>query len=153
MNNKQGEAWKVWEQPESETRSLVAFKGAEAARRQGDEAFERFHMALLEARHERKAELNRETVLQVASDAGLDTDRFSRDLDSVDITGSLARDYGEAVGRGVFGTPTLFFGQDEGAYLRMMPASRGDEAVRAFDTLRQVIALDLNVKEIKRPQR
>ncbi len=150
--NSREEGWQIWEQSEESAPSLAAFKGAEAARRQGTEAFDRFHHLLLEARHERKRDLNRETVLWVAERADLDLERFQRDLDAPDITDRLMTDYLEARERGVFGTPTIFFG-DSGGYLRMMPASRGEDAVRMFDSLRQLIGGDLNVQEIKRPEK
>ncbi len=153
VNSKHGDEWKVWDQSEEVATSLVAFKAAEAARRQGEESFDRFHHALLEARHERKEGLDREGVMRVAERAGLDAEQLARDLDAPDILSSLASDHEEAVARGVFGTPTFYFGEDAGAYLKMMPASRGEEAARAFDTLRQVVAGNLNIAEIKRPSR
>ena len=50
-NNKQGEDWRIWEQPDDyPSRGLPAFRAAEAARLQGEEAYERMHFALLEGR-------------------------------------------------------------------------------------------------------
>lgn len=151
VNSKHGGEWKVWDQSEEDAPSLVAFKAAEAARRQGEDAFDRLHHALLAARHERREQLDRQGVLRVAREAGLDTARLAEDMNAPDILASLARDHEEAVSKRVFGTPTIYFGEDAGAYLKMMPASRGEEAARAFDTFREVVAGDLNVLEIKRP--
>lgn len=152
VNSKEGEDWHVWDQPEEATRSLAAFKGAEAARRQGAAAFERFHHALLEARHKRDQPLTRETVEDAASDSGLDIERFRQAMAAADILASLARDHQEAVGRHVFGTPTIFFAEGTGAYLKMKPASSGPEALRVYETFRQLVAVDLNIGEIKRPR-
>ena len=55
VNNKE-EGWTVWEAPEGEpVRGRLAFKAAEAARRQ--DAFDRLHMPLLEARHIHRQDL------------------------------------------------------------------------------------------------
>lgn len=151
MNSRRGKDWKVWDQAEDKTRSLAAFKGAEAARRQGTEAFEAFHYGLLKARHEDGSSLDRESVARVAESAGLDAARFREDLDSADILRALAEDHEGAVARGVFGTPTIFFGEGQGAYLKMRPASAGADAVRTFEWFRHIVSQDANIHEIKRP--
>jgi hypothetical protein len=44
-NNEQGPQWKIWEQPEDcPSRGLRAFWAAEAAQRQGEAVFDRFHL-------------------------------------------------------------------------------------------------------------
>lgn len=153
VNTEDPDGPKVWEKQEEEATSLVAFKAAEAARRQAPERWERYHEALLLARHERKEQLDRPTVLRIAEGVGLDAARLERDMAAPDILDGLARDHGRAVSQGVFGMPTLLFGADRGAYLRMMPAYTGQEAARVFDTFRQIVAVDLNIQEIKRPKR
>ena len=53
VNNKKGSQWKIWEKiGDYPNRELRAFWAAEAARCQGEAAFDSFHMALLRARHE-----------------------------------------------------------------------------------------------------
>jgi len=150
INSKEGEDWKVWEQPESETRSLSAFKGAEAARRQGDDAFNRFHFELLSARHSQGEDLSPESVLNAAKQAGVDLNQFGLDLQDEGLLARLASDHQEAVGRKVFGTPTIYFG-DNGAYMKMRPATTGEDAVCFFETFRQIVSGDVNIGEIKRP--
>ncbi len=144
---------KVWEKQEEEATSLVAFKAAEAARRQAPERWERYHEALLVARHERNEQLDRPTVLRIADDVGLDAARLECDMAAPGIHEALACDHEKAASQGVFGTPTLLFGEGRGAYLRMMPANTGREAARVFDTFRQIVAGDLNIQEIKCPKR
>ena len=52
VNSVEGPEWKLWEQPaDYKSRGRGAFHGAIAARNQGDDAFERFHLALLKAKH------------------------------------------------------------------------------------------------------
>lgn len=151
-NQKYGSGWRAWDQPGAQTSpGLIAFAGAEAARRQGPEAFDAFHMALLVLRHEQTAELERATLVRAAREASLDLERFERDLDAPDILEPLARDHEGAMVRGVFGTPTIYFGEGRGAYLKMRPATKGADAARVFEGFRQVVSGELNIQEIKRP--
>ena len=67
VNSTQGPGWTVWEQPdEYKSRGLWAFRGGEAARLQGKELFERFHMGLLRARHVEKRDIANPEVLMIS---------------------------------------------------------------------------------------
>ena len=153
MNSQHGEDWKLWEQPESyPSRARLAWKGAEAARKQGNEAFERFNLALLTARHADGKELtDPETIFGAAQQAGLDLDKFKQDFESATLE-ALGPDYEE--GReeyGVFGTPTFLFEGAKPAYMRLRPLPPEDEM---FDVYQQVKAMMVdrpNIQEIKRP--
>lgn len=153
VNSTHGEDWKLWEQPESyPSRSRLAWKGAEAARKQGRDAFERFNVALLTARHADGRELtDQQTIFDAAAQAGLDREQFRRDFESADLT-ALGPDYEE--GReeyGVFGTPTFLFEGAKPAYLKLRPLPPDEEL---FDVYQQVKALMVerpNIQEIKRP--
>ena len=60
INSKNGDDWKVWEQPEivdGSDKTLLAHQAGLAAKRQGKDAFESFFMSLLRARHEDKKDL------------------------------------------------------------------------------------------------
>jgi predicted DsbA family dithiol-disulfide isomerase len=72
------EYWnRPWTTANSELRAFIA---AEAARRQGNEAFLRFHDALEGAVHVHLLELGEKSTLNsVALQAGLDMDRFLAD--------------------------------------------------------------------------
>ena len=107
-NSKEESDWKAWEQPDdAQVRGILPLRAGEAARRQGMEAFGRFHMALLTARHVDRRDINDlDVVLQVAEEVGLDTARFREDLADRSILDTIARDHKEAAEEhGVFGTP------------------------------------------------
>jgi predicted DsbA family dithiol-disulfide isomerase len=152
--NSKDDGWTLWDAPTSETvRGRLAFKAAEAARRQG--RFNDLHMPLLEARHRDRLDLDDETVIErVASDAGLDVERFVADLSAPGILDAVARDHREAVGEhGVFGTPTFLFANGASAYVRLAgPVDDGD-AVGVFDRLMSIAAGEPRILEIKRPRR
>jgi len=152
--NSREEGWTVWGAPAGErVRGRLAFKAAEAARRQ--DRFDAFHGALLGARHQHRLDIDDiDVVEQVAEDAGLEVGRFRRDIADPGILEALERDHLHAVGtHGVFGTPTFVFPNGASAYIRLAEAPSGTDAVHLFDSLLAIAADEPRVLEIKRPAR
>lgn len=152
--NSREDGWTVWHAPASErVQGRLAFMAAEAARRQG--RFGEFHMPLLEARHRDRLEIDRpEVVERVAVDAGLDLERFRKDIADPDILGALERDHLRATRKhGVFGTPTFLFPDGAAAYVRLAEAPEAAEAPRVFDRLLSTAAAEPSILEIKRPRK
>lgn len=150
--NSKDDGWTVWDAPGSEAvRGRLAFKGAEAARRQG--RFDAIHIPMLQARHRDRLDIDQlEIVERVAVDAGLDLEQFRKDLADPGILGSLARDHQQAVhDHGVFGTPTFVFADGASAYVRLAEAPDAAEASRVFDRLLSIVAGEPSILEIKRP--
>jgi predicted DsbA family dithiol-disulfide isomerase len=152
--NSREEGWTVWGAPAGErVRGRLAFKAAEAARRQ--DRFDAFHGALLGARHQHRLDIDDiDVVEQLAQDAGLEVDRFRHDIADPGILEALERDHVHAVGTyGVFGTPTFVFPNGASAYIRLAEAPSGADAVHLFDSLLAIAADEPRVLEIKRPAR
>jgi 2-hydroxychromene-2-carboxylate isomerase len=144
--------WTVWDAPITEkVRGRLAFKAAEAARRQ--DRFEGFHITLLHARHHDRLDIDDpEVVREVAEESGLDLERFRRDLADPAILQALGRDHQHAVAKhGVFGTPTFVFPNGASAYIRLAEAPGGADALRVFDSLLAVASDEPRILEIKRP--
>ncbi len=155
VNSIYGPEWKLWEQPDDvRSKGLWAFRAAEAARRQGPEAFERFHLALLAARHVDGQDLaEREVLLDTAREAGLDLPRFERDLADRSLLPRIGEDYERGVAEhGIWGTPTLVFNGQQAAYLKMRPAPPPDQAVKLFEELLDIVHDRPYIFEIKRPR-
>jgi predicted DsbA family dithiol-disulfide isomerase len=152
--NSKEEGWTAWNAPVAEkVRGRLPFKAAEAARRQGH--FDLFHSNLLAARHQTRLDIDDVKVIErVAEEAGLDLERFRRDLADASILDALARDHKHAVAaHGVFGTPTFVFSNGASAYIRLAEAPTGPGALQLFDSLLAVAADEPRVLEIKRPTR
>ncbi len=150
--NSREEGWTVWAANGTEpVRGRLAFKAAEAARRQG--RFDDLHPALLTARHRDRLDLDDVQVVErVAEQTGLDIQRFRNDIEDPNILDPLAHDHQEGVQRhGVFGTPTFVFADGGSAYVRLADPPEGADAVRIFDTLFAVAAREPRILEIKRP--
>jgi predicted DsbA family dithiol-disulfide isomerase len=140
--NSKEEGWTAWAAPAAEkVRGRLAFKAAEAARRQD--------------RHQARLDIDDpKVVAQVAEESGLELERFRRDLDDPAILDALALDHRHAVAaHGVFGTPTFVFPNGASAYIRLAEAPTGADALQLFDSLLAIAADEPGVLEIKRPMR
>ena len=155
VNTTQGPEWKLWEQPdEYKSKGLWAFRAAEAARLEGKEAFERFHIGLLRARHEEKWDISdRQIMIEVATRAGLNVERFRLGLANRSLLAKIGEDYTRGVKEhGVWGTPTLVFNGQQAAYLKLRPAPPAEESVKLFEELFDIVYGRPYVIEVKRPR-
>ena len=149
--NAKVEGFTIWGAADSEARGRLAFKAAEAARRQ--DAFDSFHMAVLQARHEQRADIDDLAVIeQLAEVSGLDLARFREDMDDPNIVSALERDHRAAVAEyGVFGTPTFVFGPGKAVYVRLSEPPDATDSVAVFDRVVSIAAEEPRILEIKRP--
>lgn len=152
VNSTHGEEWKVWDQPNTHlTKGFIGFRGAIAARRQSEEAFDKFHYAWFEARHGDK---RRASAHDVAQAIGLDMIQFERDFNDPALFQELAADHEEGVREyGVFGTPTFVFPNGEAAYFQIRAIPTRAETLPYWDEFKQIVADRPTFQEIKRPYR
>ena len=154
INSAEGPEWKLWEQPDSHrSRGRPAFQAAIAARMQGDDAFARFHLALLRLKHEEGKDHGRSATLRAAAEAaGLDLERFETDRADRAHLPLIGADYTEARERyGVFGTPTFVFPNGTASYLKTLPPPPKEEAVPFFEDFVRTVRDRPYITEIKRP--
>ena len=153
-NSQQGPQWKLWEQPEDySSRGLKAFWAAEAARHQGEAAFERFHIALLKARHEHNRDIaDIQTFTEAAESVGLDMAQFQKDLADRRLLSRLEQDHTFAVETlGIFGTPTLVLAEGQAVFLKLATPPPPEEAVYVFTEIHHLALRRRYIQEIKRP--
>ena len=147
--------WKVWDDDDpTQRRSLVAQIAAEAAKRQGDEAHAKFHLALLTARHggEGRVSLSDEdAILEVAENAGLDAGRMREDMKDPELRRIIGEDHEAAIADGIFGTPTYIFENGNMAYLKAF-IPEDEDAVASFEHYIALANHRNYFGEIKRPQ-
>ena len=150
-----GPEYRAWDEPdEALNGSMWGLRAGEAARRQGSEAMGRYLLLLLKARHEDRKELgDRDVLKELAKEAGLDVQRFEKDLDDRSTLEAIAQSHTKGVEEfGVFGTPTFVFENGASAFLKLIRPKTDDEAVKAFDSLMAVMEGEVFVGELKRPQ-
>lgn len=154
VNSSEGPDWKLWEQPDDYvSRGLTSLRAAEAAKRQGIDAFLNVHYALLEARHvDDKNLARRDVIMEAARSAGLDLDAFSAAFDDRTVLANIGRDYERGRNEfGVFGTPTFVFPGGESAYLKMRPKAPEEDAVAVWNDFVTTVVGRPYISEIKRP--
>ena len=156
VNSKEGEDWKVWEQPgvmDGTDNTLLAHRAGLAAKRQGQEAFESFFMSLLKLRHEEKKDLTDPAVIDEAlASSGIDDGRFREDLMDPDLLRELGESHTKAVEEhGAFGVPTYVFPNGHAAFIKMVipPA---EEGVEMYQDMMKVERDFKQLGEMKRPQ-
>jgi predicted DsbA family dithiol-disulfide isomerase len=140
----------VWE-TNPKAKGIAAFKSAIAARRQGEELYNRYRLALQKARHEGGMPVDEgHTHLEAARKSGLDVARFEADLGEVDLQ-PLAREHAEAVKLGIFGVPTLSWPEGRSYYVKITDLVPKDRAVALYDAIETVHRFG-EVVEIKTPE-
>jgi len=145
----------IWDlPPESRSRGRDSMHAAVAARRQGNAAFDRFHVALLALKHEEGLDHGKRSTLdEAAVRSELDLERFKTDLDDRELLREIKDDYlAGREGFGVFGTPTFVFPNGQAAYLRLLPPPPPEEAVPFWEEFVREARDRPYVREIKRPQ-
>ncbi len=93
--------------------SIAALAAASAAKLQGEEAFSRYDLALFRAYFERCLDISdREVLLQVAVEEGLDRDHLAREIDSGTHREAVFAEFAECLdlyGPYVSGVPSVIF--------------------------------------------
>ena len=147
--------WKVWEQEDlSERRSLVSQIAAEAARRQGEEAHAKFHLALLVARHGGEGRISlsdEDAILELAESVGLASAQMREDMKDPELRRKIGEDHEAAISEGIFGTPTYVFENGNMAYLKAFIPD-DEDAVASFEHYIALANHRNYFGEIKRPQ-
>lgn len=154
VNSSEGPDWKLWEQPmDYPSRGRMAFHGAVAARRQGEDAFLRYHYSLLEAKHvDGKNHGRKNVILETAKRADLNIADFKDALDDARLLSEIGSDYEHGRNKlGVFGTPTFVFPGGESAYLKMRPPAPAEDAMEFWDLFVKTVVERPYITEIKRP--
>jgi hypothetical protein len=153
VNSKEGDDWKAWEQgSDYVSRGLWPLRGGIAARAQGTEAHNDYMEKILHAKHvDREDVRTREAVLDIASKAQLDIEKFTEVLDDPASLAQIGSDHEEALTHGVFGTPTFVFEDGTSAFLKMFTPPE-DEAMSAFRDFMGIASSRKYFGELKRPQ-
>lgn len=142
--------WKrPWKFANSELRGFIA---AEAAKRQGSEAFLRFHEALESAVHEQLLELGDEgTLIGAAQQAGLDVNRFQMDWVDPQLARIAQHGHLRATERwNVSGTPTLVFPNGHSFHLELNNIPLGTDALETFQAVETLAVTQPNVRLLRR---
>lgn len=154
--------WQLWNDKldmdsQNGSKGLLPFLASHAAKRQGEQHFHAFRLALLRACHRDHQPFNKDTIWQVARQVGLHLPTFTSDLDDPECRTALAHEHMQAAALDIFGTPTLRFKQaydnDPIAYLRLREVPLNlEEAVELFQAYHQLLSRYPYLETIRRPR-
>lgn len=115
-----------------------------------DIGFDRFHNAMFDAIHAEERELDREDLLEIAEDAGLDRKAFEASRKR--WLKAVVKHHREGVERyNAHGTPTVVFGDSIAVYLRFAhPPATDDEARELWESVTAVARGHPGLLEFKR---
>lgn len=137
-----------WEAANSELRGFIA---AEAVKRQGREAFLRFHDALEQAVHEQLHELRDEpTLIGVAKQAGLDLERFQEDWHDSQLAKNAHQSHMQAIEHWhVDGTPTIVFPGGRSYHLELNEVPAKEDALETFRAIKTLTVSHPYIGQLK----
>ena len=140
-----------FEDPEITSISVLALALAHAARGTDGADFEKYHEAVFAAMHDDGQHLDRQALLSIAAEAGVDTEDFEHDrtrwLRAMVNEHRLAE-----TGFSVFGTPTLIVGTGGASvFVKLAVLPSPGEEQRVWESLCCLAACHPEVLEIKRP--
>ena len=154
--NSEDEGYRFWEQPVDGAKSLRAFLAAEAVREQSGALVQEFVFALLQTVHAKKMAVHDPDTIRAAAGEvpDLDVERMLRDMERTELRERIAGDYRDGHDElGVFGTPTLRFGDADPVFLKMSPPAPEEDALALFQSIRELSQNRPFVQELKKPRR
>ncbi len=154
QNSEKGPDFMMWEHPDYSSRGIPALVAAKAAENQGEPLFLRFHLATFEARHhEGKDIADRKVLIGIVEYAGLDPVRFEQDIAREETWHAVGEDHMESKRKyGVFGVPTLVFGQEQVVFVKLGPIPESkEERISLFELIYGMGVKRPYLLELKRP--
>ncbi len=154
QNSEKGPDFMMWEHPDYSSRGIPALVAAKAAENQGEPLFLRFHLATFEARHDEGKDIaDRKVLREIAKYAGLDPVRFEQDIAREEAWHAVGEDHMESKRKyGVFGVPTLVFGQEQVVFVKLGPIPESkEERISLFELIYGMGVKRPYLLELKRP--
>ncbi len=153
-NSRRGEAWKAWEDPRFTSRDIPPHEAAKSILdNQGQDAFNRFHIATFRAYHLNKRDLsNPLELMAIAREEEIDTTILAEDLRTRKYKAAVGADHHEADDQyDIFGVPTILFGGEQPTFIKLAEGAwEGADDLELFHSLVDVSKRPY-VMEIKKP--
>ncbi|MBU4318723.1 MAG: DsbA family protein [Proteobacteria bacterium] len=154
QNSSKGPDYKLWEHPEAPSKGLKALAASKAAENQGEDVFLALHDELFKAGWKRKENIADDAVLlSVAESAGLEMDRFKKEMKNSAVWNAVGKDHREARDKhNIFGVPTLVFQKGRPVYVKLTDLPPSDsERLSLFELIRDMAEDRPYLMELKRP--
>lgn len=156
VNSRRGEQWKAWQDPRFTSRDIPPHEAAKSVlTHHGEEAFEKYHMALFRAYHIDKRDIaNPLELLNIAEELGIDTTEVAEDLRTRKFKEVVGADHEEGDEKyDIFGVPTIVFNGEQPTFFKLAEGEweGTDDDVSLFHDLYNVSAPRPYMMEIKKP--
>jgi protein-disulfide isomerase-like protein with CxxC motif len=156
VNSRRGEQWKAWQDPRFTSRDIPPHEAAKSVlTHHGEEAFDKYHMALFRAYHVDKRDIaNPLELLNIAEELGIDTTEVAEDLRTRKFKEVVGADHEEGdENYDIFGVPTIVFNGEQPTFIKLAEGEweGTDEDVSLFHDMYNVSAPRSYVMEIKKP--
>jgi protein-disulfide isomerase-like protein with CxxC motif len=155
VNSRRGDEWKAWTDPRFTSRDIPPHEAVKSVlTTHGQDAFERYHMAVFRAYHLDKRDIaNPLELMAIAREVDLDATVLAEDL--------RIRRYREAVGEDhqegdekydIFGVPTILFDEQQPTFVKLAAGEwEGPDDMELFHALVNMVSTRPYVLEVKKP--
>jgi protein-disulfide isomerase-like protein with CxxC motif len=155
VNSRRGDEWKAGTDPRFTSRDIPPHEAVKSVlTTHGQDAFERYHMAVFRAYHLDKRDIaNPLELMAIAREVDLDATVLAEDL--------RIRRYREAVGEDhqegdekydIFGVPTILFDEQQPTFVKLAAGEwEGPDDMELFHALVNMVSTRPYVLEVKKP--
>ena len=154
INSENDDDWFAWDQDLSEyvSRGIWPHLGGIAARNISKEAGHNYMKAIFEDKHVKRIDVrSREYIIDLSKSLDIYSEQFVADIDSNDSLEIISSSHKEADSKGVFGTPTIEFSDENTVFLKTFTPPN-DDSITFFEALRILSANNTYFGELKKPQ-
>jgi predicted DsbA family dithiol-disulfide isomerase len=154
-NSRRGDEWKAWKDMRFTSRDIPPHEAVKSVlATHGQEAFERYHMAVFRAYHQAKRDIaNPLELLAIAREVDLDTKVLAEDLRTRKYRDEVGADHEEGDDQhDIFGVPTILFDGQQPTFIKLdAGAWEGPDDMELFHAIVNVAAERPYMMEIKKP--
>lgn len=154
-NSRRGDEWKAWKDMRFTSRDIPPHEAIKSVlATHGQEAFERYHMAVFRAYHVNKRDIaNPLELLAIAREVDLDTKVLAEDLRTRKYRDAVGADHEEGYDQyDIFGVPTILFDGQQPTFIKLdAGAWEGPDDMELFHAIVNVAATRPYMLEIKKP--
>tara|TARA_Y100000768_G_scaffold261641_1_gene199378 strand:+ start:20583 stop:21206 length:624 start_codon:yes stop_codon:yes gene_type:complete len=154
INSENEDNWLAWEQNLSEyiSRGIWPHLGGIAARNISKEAGQLYMRAIFEDKHVKRIDVrSEEYIINLAKSLDIFSEKFNEDLHSKNSLDFIASSHLEAEGKGIFGTPTIEFSDENTVFLKTFTPPNND-SLEFFNAIKILSANNTYFGELKKPQ-
>jgi len=154
INSENNEDWNAWDQDLNEyvSRGIWPHLGGIAARNISKDAGYKYMKAIFEDKHiERKDVRSRDYIVDLSKKLNIYSNKFINDIDSSKSLDMISASHIEADQKGIFGTPTIEFSDQNTVFLKTFTPP-GEDSIEFFEALKILSTNNTYFGELKKPQ-